>query len=546
MPPSTVFPAQPDRFTDDDVADGLAAIEATMARPDLDGYAIVDGFGGHVGVDHGELRLRDGIGPSRRERRYPMVGCPLRRLLIGEAAVTTAALRWCAAAGVAVAVLDVDREALLTSTAGRDDCRVRRQQAVALDRPVGLAIAKLLLGAKLAGQEAIARRLLDRPVTGDTIESLAAALEVADDVDECRSLEAAAAESYFSGWRNNPACALRFARADMSRGRVPAHWLGLENGRRSLLGAGASNRRPERPLNSMLSLGYFVAAAEARVALAAVGCDPSFGVIHLDKPCRDGMVYDLLEVARPAVDHVVLRLAAERTFRRSDFWQGHDGACRVLPPLSHDLAIAAATAARGAVAPHAEKIAHLLSSNVQTKIGRPTPLTGSARRAAQAKVKARKQVARIASDRATRRVEQRPASMTAGRLAGCVDCGAPVTSARRVRCDACLAADPGQTPEIRDRRARAISARKRAFHAQADAGLPPQADGAWYRQEILPRLRAFKLADIMRAAGISKGFASQVRSGEFAPHVSVWRSLAELVGVELPRSTSPPDGTVTT
>ena len=43
-----------------------------------------------------------------------------------------------------------------------------------------------------------------------------------------------------------------------------------------------------------------------------------------------------------------------------------------------------------------------------------------------------------------------------------------------------------------------------------------------------------KLADIAAAAGISKGYASNVRAGRFVPHVSTWGPLAKLVGVTLP------------
>ncbi len=41
-----------------------------------------------------------------------------------------------------------------------------------------------------------------------------------------------------------------------------------------------------------------------------------------------------------------------------------------------------------------------------------------------------------------------------------------------------------------------------------------------------------KLADIMAAAGISKGYASNVRAGKFTPHVSTWGALADLVRTE--------------
>jgi len=43
-----------------------------------------------------------------------------------------------------------------------------------------------------------------------------------------------------------------------------------------------------------------------------------------------------------------------------------------------------------------------------------------------------------------------------------------------------------------------------------------------FRREILPGLASVKPADIMAAAGILKGYASNVRAGKFTPHVLTW------------------------
>jgi hypothetical protein len=53
-------------------------------------------------------------------------------------------------------------------------------------------------------------------------------------------------------------------------------------------------------------------------------------------------------------------------------------------------------------------------------------------------------------------------------------------------------------------------------------------DPDYFRREILPGLQGVKLADIMAAAGISKGYASNVRAGKYTPHVSTWTRLREL------------------
>jgi len=50
------------------------------------------------------------------------------------------------------------------------------------------------------------------------------------------------------------------------------------------------------------------------------------------------------------------------------------------------------------------------------------------------------------------------------------------------------------------------------------------------RREILPRLRSVNLSEITDAAGCSKA-PSDIRRGNWAPHVSAWPALAELVGL---------------
>ena len=195
-------------------------------------------------------------------------------MVLGDATVTTAAMRWCKATNVAVAILDPDLKMVLSSATGVEDARIRRQQATAPTNEIGLAIAKTLLGAKLQGEARIARTTLLRRQAADDIESFLTALADADGLDACRSLEAAAAEPYWGCWSDDPATALRFARTDVSRGRIPEHWRRFD-ARRSFLGAGNSNRRAERPLNALLNLGYRLAEVEVRLQCLAIGVEPS-------------------------------------------------------------------------------------------------------------------------------------------------------------------------------------------------------------------------------------------------------------------------------
>jgi transcriptional regulator with XRE-family HTH domain len=106
-----------------------------------------------------------------------------------------------------------------------------------------------------------------------------------------------------------------------------------------------------------------------------------------------------------------------------------------------------------------------------------------------------------------------------------------VTNPRHVRCEACIAADPAQAPEIRGRRGAAIAARKRALSEWDKANPDTVYDPEQFRRDILPRLATVKLSEIAEAAGCSKAYASDIRRGKWTPHVSTWVALAKLVGV---------------
>jgi hypothetical protein len=108
-----------------------------------------------------------------------------------------------------------------------------------------------------------------------------------------------------------------------------------------------------------------------------------------------------------------------------------------------------------------------------------------------------------------------------------------VTNPRHVRCDACIAADAAQAPEIRGRRGAAIAARKRALSEWDKANPDVVYDPELFRREILPRLALVKLSEIAEAASCSKAYAADIRRGKWTPHVSTWAALAGLAGAEI-------------
>src|SRR5439155_836610 len=116
------------------------------------------GYGIRVFVDRGHLVLQDGIGENRRHARFPRVGHGLRRLVTvsADGSVSLAALQWLADQKAAFVMLNRDGTVLATTGPVRSsDARLRRAQALAHTSGVALAIGRMLIDHKLAGQEQI-------------------------------------------------------------------------------------------------------------------------------------------------------------------------------------------------------------------------------------------------------------------------------------------------------------------------------------------------------------------------------------------------------
>ena len=289
--------------------------------------------------------------------------------------------------------------------------------------------------------------------------------------------------------------------------------------RSSPLGEAASNRHAANPTGALLNYGFRLAEIEATIACTAMGLDPSMGVLHADRTNRPALVLDLMETARGLVEETVWRLTAGRVFRKADFAELPTGEVRVVAPLSHELAHALMPALCAMLAPVAEHAAAMFAQVAVSDVRVPTALTRD-----------RHKSARLTRGKPER--TGRPRATPAAQLWRCPDCGSNVADARRVRCNACIDADPSQTPVVRGRRAKALAARRRqqvAWETSGGAGtFDPQ---VW--PTIRAGLAAVKLADIMAATGVSKSFASTVRSGSSRPHVSLWPALADLAGVPL-------------
>lgn len=112
---------------------------------------------------------------------------------------------------------------------------------------------------------------------------------------------------------------------------MPPHWLTLRE-RSSPLSNNA--RHAVDPANAVLNYAYGCLESQCRQALAAEGFDVACGVLHADKAYRDSLVYDLMELYRPAVDSRVLTLLEHTTFTYGDLVLTSAGQCRLHPQLA--------------------------------------------------------------------------------------------------------------------------------------------------------------------------------------------------------------------
>ncbi|HEV2315554.1 MAG TPA: CRISPR-associated endonuclease Cas1 [Candidatus Acidoferrales bacterium] len=483
------------------------------------GVITLIGYGIKVHVDRGHLTLQDGIGTFRRKSRLPRVGHGLRRLVVigSDGFVSLSALRWLADQDAGFAMLDRDGSVLATTGPVRSsDARLRRAQALAHQSGVALQIAKDLIDKKLLAQEQLVRDKLRDSVAGDRIAEIRRGLPICQSIEALRPLEALAAKSYWSAWRNVP---VNFPTKDVPR--VPEHWRTFGNRVSPLTG---SPRLAVSPPNAMLNYAYSLLESEARLAVAALGLDPGMGVMHFDSPSRDSLASDLMEPIRPRVDAYVLDWVTRGPLRREWFFEQRDGNCRLMASFAQRLSETAPTWA-SAVAPLAEQISRAFSASVPKRSKRIFPstrLTQNSRREGR-------------GNSPDLSVEALPRLQ---RL--CQSCGKPTRGAEY--CGACSpiarrdnlinAAKLGRiathSPKAEALRAATMRIQEAAKRAWKPSDLPEWLNEKVYRKKIQPRLATFTVSAIASALGVSKPYATDIRAGKRVPHPRHWQTLAGL------------------
>ena len=177
-----------------------------------------------------------------------------------------------------------------------------------------------------------------------------------DNLETIRLQEARVASAYFAVW-----CDIPVNWADSDRDRIPEHWKIVGN-RNSPLHSGNSGGKAVRPAQAILNHAYGVLEHAARVALLAVGLDISVGILHADKPGRDSLVYDLMELGRGTVDQLVLSFLRKTEFHMGDFTQETTGEVKLHPELARAV-VATCSIAPDELVQHATILRNLIAGD---------------------------------------------------------------------------------------------------------------------------------------------------------------------------------------
>jgi CRISPR-associated endonuclease Cas1 len=531
-----------------------APARPTTLQPSKGGVLTLSGYGLSIAVERGHLVVKDGIGAERRQGRLHRATCKLKRLVVlgHTGCVTLEALQWLHDLGAAFVQIDRDGAVLHTSAAlGRDVPQLRRAQAMAPWTGAGSAVACELLNSKLQGQAVVAGTVSVE--ASEAINRLAAELRPSQTPQIFRAIESQAAAVY---WQSLAAIPVHFARRDDAK--LPEHWRTIGSRVSPLTG---SPRLAATPAHALLNYLYALLEAEARVACLTVGLDPGLGVLHADQRNRDSLACDLMEAVRPHVDRWLLELLGRRAFAARDFFETRTGQCRVLPPLTHELAETTALWAR-AVAPVAERAAQTLLAHAwrfparaEVTAKRRGPRRAVSGGRASALPTPLTQTNRSAGRPTNNGQAREPKAPRVQAQRACRQCGAPLRGRKRAFCTAecretytrevnqpkfetagparlaelrAAGRDPSHRESAESKRGatQANRARARAAWDAQTRGSPRQDDTTW--PAILSGLAGASLGAMRRATGLSLSYCAQIKQGRRVPHARYWSALRAL------------------
>lgn len=260
----------------------------------------VQANGATIGKSGGvlEVRLRDGTRHDVRIRDTSHLS------VFGQVHVTPGVIHELCSQGIGISFFSTGGwhyGVLQPVTAINVHYRIAQFRAAG-DPAASLPLARAFVAGKIVNARTLLRRNAD-PAPGRALDQLKALAEEAGRVPSIESLlgiEGTAARTYFQELRG---------------------LLRPRSGASAAFDFTNRNRRPPRdPVNALLSFGYALLLKDCRIALAAIGLDPTVGLLHQPRPGRPGLALDLMEEFRPlVVDSVVLSVVNTEEITEADF-----------------------------------------------------------------------------------------------------------------------------------------------------------------------------------------------------------------------------------
>lgn len=300
---------------------------------------ILTGHGVQFRIEQGTLVIRNGFThyPQRRQEWRFFPGdreLPSRIIVLdADGSISLHVVSWLARHAIPLVLLDWQGQvtSVLNGEGRAADAGLLHEQLGAQHDGRGLYLATQLIHAKIAASIETLKHLPASLARDQSIVRVERSLRELDvlpppSIEALRLAEGRAALAYFTSWQTIP---LHWK--GVGRKPIPPEWhhAGL---RQSFISG--TNRHATHPVNAMLNYAYGVLESQVRIAALAAGLDPTIGYLHVCRPGRVALVYDLMEPLRPQVDRLVLDFVQGRTFDSRDFILTERGVCRLHPQLA--------------------------------------------------------------------------------------------------------------------------------------------------------------------------------------------------------------------
>lgn len=302
---------------------------------------VLTGHSLRLRVERGALLVQNGFSyyPQKRQEWRLFPGewrLPTRIILVGASgSISLPVISWLNKQELPLVILNWQGE--IVSVIGNNhtasDPKLVRAQRMALENDKGLEFSIALIREKISSSQETLKTLPDEFDIGRTVHKLELIKKSlnyrASDFTSLRMAEAVAAQLYFAVWRK-----LRLKWKTDKKHPIPDEWHHFTQ--RSTL-AGEQNTPAIHPVNAMLNYVYRVLESQVLIATIAAGFDPTIGYLHVCRPGRMALVYDLMEPLRPKIDGIVLDFVRSQTFSPQDFLHTEFGGCRLNPVLTKRL-----------------------------------------------------------------------------------------------------------------------------------------------------------------------------------------------------------------